>query len=79
MGTFSDSKISKARQPYICPFSHRIEKGDSYLRYKLGQRHDVCVCLTHAVENKADYDCSALREHIESCKGISLDSPREMV
>lgn len=46
MGTWDDSKISKARKDYECITpGHAIRKGDLYLRYRWGMYDSSCVCL----------------------------------
>lgn len=84
MGTFSDSRIVKARHPYQCAngMDHAINKGELYLRYKLGLRNDIMVCLrcaTSKMEERNDkqpyYDCAALRDHINIAAGTSAATP----
>ena len=67
MGTYSDSKIVTARKAYRCDYfhGHTISKGESYLRYKLGQRNDRTVCLECARTVKLGsgalyYRCAAI-------------------
>lgn len=71
MGTFSDSKINKARKRYACCINptHIINAGDPYLRYKLGQRNDRVICIQCAKAKEMSgtalrYDCAAVRELI---------------
>lgn len=62
MGTWDSSRICQSRSPKGCvECKNTIPAGYRYLRYKLGLRNDVTVCLRCALDTPL-YDCAALRE-----------------
>ena len=67
MGTFSASKIVTARDDYRCEEQgqHTITAGEPYLRYQLGLKSSIKVCMYCAVTKHDRYDCAAIREYIE--------------
>lgn len=73
MGTYLDSRIVKARKPHVCSrCGEPINPGGPrsiYLRYQIGQRSCMPVCMRCAVERISDrgdlrFDCAAMRDRL---------------
>jgi hypothetical protein len=74
VSTYSDSGYVVAAAPYVCTDCERpIEKGETHLAYKPGQRRTVRVCgrcsLATDGENCLRYSCRATEEANRSAGG----------
>lgn len=68
MGTYDDSKYVQARKEYDCDNARcKISKGDMYLRYALGLKWRVPVCIGCSLKGDK-YRCKA----VEDAKAAAL-------
>lgn len=63
MGTFTDSKIQRARKEFQCvECNTTITIGSDYLRYAMGLKRRIPVHLSCATKKFDSYRCRAIEE-----------------
>ena len=81
MGTYADSRITTARKPFQCDARQEgcyvaISRGDQYLRYRLGQRNSMAICLHCAVAEGSEgllYRCADAEAMAQEIRDIRAE------